>query len=324
MRFIKVLIMLSSVALFWSCQKDNGLKGSQSPTSSGDSITNKWKLVYNKNDNFTCLLAIGNSIIAGTDNITYPGGLYISSDSGNTWDTITNGLPDFVRISCLVAIGKDIYAGVPGLYRSSDTGKQWISISGDLSPYTITDIAISGNNILAATSRGVYVSKNDGKHWVQKNSGLSYYFSVYALAIKKDSIYATTDKGVFLSTDTCNTWTPINTGFPKNTMISSLVIKGNKFIAGAASGRIYTSNDNGLHWSNNGTKLNANVRSLIINGDSIYAVTNVYLYYSRDNGVKWDTLSNYGLSRINTYGSIAVSGHYIYAGATYGIWRKRL
>lgn len=324
MRIIKIVIVLSAVVLFWSCKKNNGVNP-QSPSNSGaDSLTNGWKHVYKGFVGVSSMIRIGDDIIAGSDNITNPGGIYISADSGNTWDTIDHGLPDFFNISCLVANGKNIYAGAyGGLYRSSDTGKQWTSIRGDLSVNTITDVAISGNAIIAATSRGVYVSKDDGKHWVPKNNGLSFYFYVYALALKKDSIYATTEKGIFLSTDTCNTWDSINMGLPRNTMISSLVIKGNKFIAGAASGRIYTSTDNGLHWSNNGTKLNANVQSLTINGDSIYAVTNVYLYYSGDNGVKWDSISNYGLPFYNTFGSIAVLGHYIFAGAS-GIWRKRL
>jgi photosystem II stability/assembly factor-like uncharacterized protein len=87
-------------------------------------------------------------------------GLYKTTDYGNTWTKITNGLPDnaFTRVVREDNERRDLlFAGTElGLFVSWDGGKNWASFQLNLPVTPITDLRVHKGNLIAATSGRAY------------------------------------------------------------------------------------------------------------------------------------------------------------------------
>src|ERR1700733_6934735 len=65
-----------------------------------------------------CFAFSGSSTFAGTSD----GGVFRSTDNGNTWSSVSNGLPLYTQVTSLATLGNYIFAGVigSGVYVSSN------------------------------------------------------------------------------------------------------------------------------------------------------------------------------------------------------------
>ena len=83
-------------------------------------------------------------------------GLYKSTDYGNSWTRITNGLPGnaFTRVVREDDVRKDLlFAGTElGLFLSWNGGKDWFPFQLNLPVTPITDLRVHKGNLIAATS----------------------------------------------------------------------------------------------------------------------------------------------------------------------------
>jgi hypothetical protein len=209
-----------------------------------------------------------------------------------------------------------------GMFISSDNGDSWTPVNNGLKNYYVRSLAVSGNNIFAGTYGGVYLSTDKGNSWNAMNTGMpsSYDTIAYSLAVKDSIIFAgiegSTSDGVYLSTNNGDSWTPVNNGFPTTNQglpqIMSLGISGSNIFAGTGNGIFVSSNNGGL-WTE--------VSSFDITGENTFAAqdSNIYfasgskIYLSSNNGTSWTTADN-GLMN-NDIMSLAVSGNIILAGA---------
>jgi hypothetical protein len=126
----------------------------------------------------------GNSLFVCT-----PGsGVHRSSDNGDNWVQINNGLID-VNCYRLAQLGDNIFVGTyySGVFRSSDNGDNWVQINNGLTGFTVYALLTVGNNIFAGTSSGgVCLSTDNGDNWTAINEGLS---SAFILCLETDGIY---------------------------------------------------------------------------------------------------------------------------------------
>ena len=153
-------------------------------------------------------------IFIGTDT----GGMYRSTDNGDSWIQINNGLTASNVWSLAINSNEDIFAGAMiadfdttdnGVYRSTDNGDSWTQINNGLSGLDVGCLAINSNgDIFAGTGvwyiegDGVFRSTNNGENWTQINNGLTE-LDVHSLAINLEGyIYAGTVSGVFRSINT--------------------------------------------------------------------------------------------------------------------------
>ncbi len=205
-----------------------------------------WSLTGVLGSSVRALAANDSVIIAGTDG----GGIFRSTDDGNTWTLADSGLT-CLRISCLAADGRDVFAGTfadsGGVFHSTDNGRSWSLTS--LSGRQIYALAVSNRFLLAGGPAGVdytgglFVSTNEGTSWTQSiNSGTS---GVNSVALSDSDFFATdlNDQGIFVSTDDGTTWTSQFGG-------SSIAVIGRSLFVGAfyrAGG--YLSTDDGETWA---------------------------------------------------------------------------
>lgn len=132
-----------------------------------------------------------NIVIAGTGD----GLIHISTNAGDSWENITNGIPDR-WITQVIADPFDentIYATISGfrwdeqlahVYKSTDLGQNWESISGDLPELPVNDIELDPmypGYIYIGTDAGVFFTNNSGQDWTMLSDGLP---SVAVVAMK--------------------------------------------------------------------------------------------------------------------------------------------
>ncbi len=179
------------------------------------------------------------------------GGIYKSTDQGNTWVIKNAGLSTyFIQDIAYDPTNPNILylATREGIFKSTDAGENWVIKRSGFpaeNDYNysapIIDIVVDQNspNILYA---GVGLRRNgfrelDGYHWetsvikgaiykstdygenwtIIYNTGIDNEAMIYSLAIdplNSNIIYTATSKGVYKSIDAGATWSPINTGLP--------------------------------------------------------------------------------------------------------------
>ncbi len=147
-----------------------------------------------------------------------------------------------------------------GIFLSTDNGENWKSINNGLQSKLIHTILITGNNlpagqerIFVGTETGVSVSTDNGENWRPINSGLSG-LGVWSLAVSTNSsgdttIYAGTWSGLYSSTDYGENWEI--TSLSSTTMpVNSIIIYKSFIYAATFSEGVFQSYDYGLTWKN--------------------------------------------------------------------------
>ena len=159
------------------------------------------------------------------------GGLWKTTDAGQTWTPLTDALPYVSVGSCLVdptnpntiyiSVGDHIgwWNNSLGIYKSTDGGATWAptGLSWQLSQgRAISGMIMDAANsqiIYAATSAGLYKTTNGGTTWAVVRAG---YYSDVEFEPGTSNVYAALhdywgSSEVFRSTDGGTTWTQLST-----------------------------------------------------------------------------------------------------------------
>jgi photosystem II stability/assembly factor-like uncharacterized protein len=130
-----------------------------------------------------------------------------STDNGETWISITNGLPPFsFAAKSLANSGNILYMGLSsqsGVYTSSNYGDNWSKLENIIQGYAYSIHTIN-QTILVGAADGVYFSTNGGSNWqlingIFGNIGL-FGFANYTsqnifICGWTDSVYRSTNYG---------------------------------------------------------------------------------------------------------------------------------
>jgi photosystem II stability/assembly factor-like uncharacterized protein len=137
------------------------------------------------------------------------GDILRSTDSGESWQPVSAGLPFNRNIDCLAINSRgQIFAGMEGIFpsakgifRSTDNGETWTQVNPDAKPISLV-INTKGHIFAGAVGdihdqriSEVLRSVDNGDTWVPVNAGLSNSH-IFALAINADDrLFAGTDGG---------------------------------------------------------------------------------------------------------------------------------
>jgi photosystem II stability/assembly factor-like uncharacterized protein len=148
-----------------------------------------------------CFASLGTNLFAGTDS----GGVYLSTDEGQSWSPVNTGLTQ-KYVWALAFSGTNLIAGTSGgIFLSANNGLNWSAVTGATSN-GVSAFAVSGTNIFAGTNSGVYLSTNGGANWKAVNTGLTNT-QIRALAFIGTTLFAGTfGGGVFQSTNNGTSW----------------------------------------------------------------------------------------------------------------------
>ncbi|MGI8556165.1 MAG: WD40/YVTN/BNR-like repeat-containing protein, partial [Pyrinomonadaceae bacterium] len=150
------------------------------------------------------------------------GGIFKSTDGGNTWNQLTSGLPaeglGRIGISVAPTNNKRIYAIIDakagGLYASDDAGATWNLVSGDKRIWgrgwyfckVVTDPKNQDTVYVSNTS--VYKSTDAGKTWtaIKGAPGGDDYHQLWISPNDSNRMILASDQGAVVSEDGAQTW----------------------------------------------------------------------------------------------------------------------
>ena len=246
-------------------------------------------------------------IYAGTNG----GGVFRSTDGGETWNAMNTGLTD-LRVNALAIapwISKILYAGTEGgVFRSIDGGVNWSKAGLDNEYVNTLAIAptIPATLYAGTLESGVLKSTNWGVSWRAVNNGLTNKF-INALTVypkTPTTIYAGTNgNSVFKSTDGGASWNSTGLTSP---FVNTLAIDPKTpttLYAGTEGGGVFKSTDGGATWN----AMSSGLESLIINTLAIDPKNPATLYAgtegggvfkSTDGGANWNAM-NEGLTNLS-------------------------
>jgi len=250
--------------------------------------------------------------------------MFLSSDNGNTWTAVNNGLT-CNYVGAVISNGTNIIAGTAGaanngIFLSTNNGTSWTSYSTGMMEVGAL-IAINDTMVLASVGSAVYRSTNNGSSWSKIDSNLD---DIDAFALSGSNIFAgTRGSKVIRSTDNGSTWGDASSGLPGFGQLSSVAVCGTDILAGVYTEGVYRSTDNGGSWTSASTGLtNLDMRALQVVGSSIFAATEGGVFLSTDNGTSWSAVRS-GLTDTLVY-SLASNGTNLFAGTFGPVYRLPL
>jgi len=161
------------------------------------------------------------------------GGIWKSTNNGNTWTPLTDELPqigvsgiaiDYSNSNVIYIATGDKDAGDSysvGVYKSIDGGLTWnpTGAMGGSNPSSAGDIIIhpTNNQILwCATNNGIYKTTNAGASWAQVQTGNFSQGNIRLKPGDPTTVYAVSNNRFYRSTNTGTSFTQITTGLPTN------------------------------------------------------------------------------------------------------------
>jgi photosystem II stability/assembly factor-like uncharacterized protein len=227
-----------------------------------------------------CLASDGTNIFAGTN----AGGVYLSTNNGQSWSSANSGLP-IGGIGSISINGSMIFGAAfdNGVYLSTNNGTSWSAINSGLTRRIIWYLATKDSLMLAGTDQGIFLSNDNGSNWNPTSTLLPSTNNVRALAFGVGKIFAGTDGSGdgFCSSDTGKSWTNLN--LESHGIISCIVVHEPNVYIGTSTG-VFVSTDSGATWTL-GTF--GTINSLAVNDSMIIATSGSCLFKSNNNGYSW-------------------------------------
>lgn len=266
-----------------------------------------------------CLAADAGSVYAGTDG----NGIYLSTDGGANWGQMSTGLTT-QKVTAIGFSGTYIYVGTNGngVYRSSDHGGSWAQTNSGLTSLNIRDLAVHGSSVFVGTTTGgVFRSVDSAQTWAQVNAGFATV-SVRSLLSRGGLLFAGTQGDrVYRTSNDGVSWTNVSNGLPQTT--DYCLLSGNSTLLFVGTGgSYYRSNSNGDAWITIGQIAGTSFTTALSAGENtLFAGTyNTGVFRNAVGDTGWAS-TNDGLTNLSIR-SLLITGTYLYAGTTAGLWRR--
>jgi photosystem II stability/assembly factor-like uncharacterized protein len=246
-----------------------------------------------------------NTIYAGTWYLPYK-----STDGGQTWRNIKNGIIDDSDIFAIDIDPRDpnhiIASACSGIYESSNAGDSWSKVQGIPSQSRRTRAIVQHPTIpglvFAGTTEGFWRSERGGKadSWMVTTSRQLEINSIAIHPSRPQTIYiGTNNYGVMVSTDGGKNFVPTNGGYSgrfANVIVADRETPNRVYAATinttTGGGFLFVSTDNGESWRPSMRSMPPRLITYAILQDArdpnlIYLGTNLGVYRSLDRGASW-------------------------------------
>ncbi|MBI4733301.1 MAG: S-layer homology domain-containing protein, partial [Rubrobacteridae bacterium] len=230
-------------------------------------------------------IAVANSstIYVGTGDYSQTGGVYKSTNGGQSFTKVSSSNDMLYVMAVAVASNGDVYAGTngKGIFKSTNQGQSWTAVNNNMPADSIVrSIAVSGSTIYAgvgfnASDGGVYRTTNAGQEWTKNIGNLSF---VNAVAASVATVYAGTGNGIVKSVNSGQNWEDSN----QEINAGSLLIAANgTVLAGTTSGVYKLSGGNWSAFNNSLT----NTSVTPVAASPTYATDNIIYAGTQGSGV---------------------------------------
>ena len=296
-----------------------------------------------KDSSVWSLAANSTAVFAATSS-----GLWRSSDNGDSWISIENGLAAKI-VYIVAAKGSELIAGTDsGIFRSMNNGDLWTRANKSLIMDGFRPALVFADNgtmlFASSSSDSLYSSSDDGNTWIESNDfNRGYTKGLWCLAANQTAVFAGTDgSGVYRSLNNGLTWEAVDTAFidPLTYIdgdIYALATKDQTIFAGTWYGDVHKSVNNGNKgsWSQAGGGLpgmvslfpngGLGIHDIVMTGSAIVIATDKWVFLSTNDGDSWiqasDGLPN-SLAMNPPYNKNTVSNNtYLFQATSVGLFR---
>jgi photosystem II stability/assembly factor-like uncharacterized protein len=273
---------------------------------------------------------LGNRLFA---NDTH-GDMAWTSDDGESWSYVTNGLPYDDPPSAMTSIGNILIeaTGYDFILYSTDSGVSWHPSNCDCAGVDIIFGLIAHDRYVFA-GRGILRSSDSGRDWGSDTMGIplpDWEYDFYSFAQNDSILFGGTEVEIVArTTDDGNRWdTSRLTPNPYiGDIVNALTIIGNVVLAGTKGG-LLRSTDLGVTWSQiDSSKFtyHSGILSLLTVNGNVIAGIQGGIFISRDSGLTWEPFGQ-GLPAGSWPFYLIAHGDYLFAGLqnSGGVWRRPL
>jgi photosystem II stability/assembly factor-like uncharacterized protein len=248
-----------------------------------------------------------------TSNIIYAGTWYLpykSTDGGQTWKSIRNGIIDDSDIFAIDIDPRDpnhiIASACSGIYETKNAGESWRKVQGIPSQSRRTRAILQHPSVpglvFAGTTEGFWRSERggDADSWMVTTSRQLEINSITVHPSRPEVVYiGTNNYGVMVSNDGGKSFIPTNGGYSgrfANAIVADREIPNRVYAAtintATGGGFLFVSNDNGESWRPSMRNMPSRLITYSILQDQqdanlIYLGTNLGVYRSTDRGTSW-------------------------------------
>ena len=153
---------------------------------------------------------------------------------------ITNLFINEMATDGVNVFGTSSTTGSGGLYLTSNLGQSWTKIGISVLPSNLNFVKVYNDTVLVGSQTGeIYISTNSGSQWTQAGSGIPSNASITEIYVEHDIIIAGTTKGVYISNNFGLSWYNFNVGLT-TTNITSIIKIGSTIYVGTNGGSIYS------------------------------------------------------------------------------------
>ena len=181
------------------------------------------------------------------------GGVYKSTDGGQTWNDLTFDLINREVLSIEFVNNNKIWIGTygKGVQVLNESDSTWVNNNIGMTDIIITSITFDMfNRIWVSTSRGgIFISNDAGSNWIERSKGLVWPTG-YEIRISDDNdIFLVDHLGVYRYDSTNVTWEmKLTLGYSNNGTKSIEIKDHDTIFVGSLNSGIAVSYDNGETW----------------------------------------------------------------------------
>lgn len=275
---------------------------------------------------------VGSTIFVGSSCNQGTARMIRSTDQGQNWEVVMEGLPDFSVFGTIfsnetrIFVSSSYNPGI-GIYMTEDNGDNWIpSNNGISNDAFVSTIYQDGNTLFASANGTIYRSQDNGDSWQESGTGIPNT-NVQSFIRKGPKLFAGTNDGVYKSVDNGYTWVESSQGLPGGLfpgiggcIVYELATIGPNILAGTYSNGMYISSDDGAHWT---FAHPDHVNAFLVHGTYVYASFYGVPHISSDNGLTWINIQDSSIQSVRTFGILE---DFLYAGTSGSceIWRRPL
>lgn len=213
------------------------------------------------------------------------GGIFRSSDGGDSWEFVYGGQSPTGVYTFTVHEGR-FFAGTgkSQILVSTDGGTTWSPAASGTGSHVVNLVSRASGLYAGSIWGGVTRTTDYGQTWEERNNGLPLP-RLAALFASGPALFAGIDGGgLYRSTDEGMTWTDISSAVPAGEVRGAVQHQGALFTCFAGSG-VFKSTDDGVTWDS--TAATGSMLDFYSDGARLYAVDFNTLWFTDDGGVTW-------------------------------------
>lgn len=283
MRYQTLSIISLMFILIFSCGRDPVSESDDTPPPPSTNEVSWSRTAGPEVSEVRSLMAFNGFMFSGTDN-----GLFITSDSGKSWQPFNNGLQDPSVLSLASDQFGRLYAGTTtGLYRAVNATASWGRQT--LTTGSVWEIFEHSTGIMFVGSiTGLLRSDEQGRNWAAVDSGIGDASVLSFCEAANGRLFVGTNRdGVFTSADLGETWQ--QTSLQTQVVFALDCDTTGAIYAGTLGGGLYKSTDLGISWQQfDDPRLPTTVYDIkVLPDNSIFLATDGSGIWKSSDGENW-------------------------------------